>query len=64
MTERQELVTASQNAWRKYDSCVCLGGSPDERKWACDRAVEASDALAAHDRKIAASLDTQELEAA
>lgn len=64
MTERQQLEALSVTAWRKYDSVVRWGRSPDERKAACDRAIQASDALAAHDRAVAASLDTQELEAA
>jgi hypothetical protein len=63
MTERQELVDLSVTAWRKYDSCVRGAVLTAERKWACDRAVEASDALAEHDRATAASMDTEELEA-
>jgi hypothetical protein len=64
MTERQELVEVSVKAWRKYDEVCRWGGARAERKWACDRAVEASDALAEHDRATAASMDTEELEAA
>jgi len=64
MTERQELVGLSVIAWAEYVEAV-LGKRHDTvRQTACDRAVEASDALAEHDRATAASMDTEELEAA
>lgn len=63
MQLRSHLAKTADTAWAAYASTVRTGGTPDQRRWAFDRANRAEDALAQHDRIVDAKRDTQEIEA-
>lgn len=57
------LRLASEAAWNRYASTVLCGGTPEQRQWAFDRALDAQDKLAVHERHTNATSKTTELPA-
>lgn len=47
---RHEIADRASKAWEKYESTVRTGGTPQQRRFACDVAVRADEKLAAFDR--------------
>lgn len=60
---RQTLADKAEAAWARYESTVRTGGTPDQRRWACDLAIKAETALGQYDLRNKNKADTQELDA-
>ena len=61
-----KLELAWHNAAQRYDNTCRTGGTPEQRQRACDQAVQALDALLAHEHaelKRRAKRDTEQLDA-
>lgn len=50
MTHLDTLRSARDIAWGRYKSTVITGGTPEQRRWACDQAVRADDRVAELER--------------
>jgi hypothetical protein len=48
-SDRHVLEANAAAAWARYESTVRTGGTPEQRRYACDAAVEADRRLAAFD---------------